>query len=383
MPNGFNIKEGFLKLLKELVHDDRFISLVIDLLLGRKSAPEGLKSLFMNASYDQSLNEVVVAHRMFRTALNEEFEPFNGKDKNLLRAIAKLQKKSFRFQRQVIIKAMRKSGVPAALYKLIKTRGTDPKAWVVVAQAVVDALYEISQEEDGKEIKAMLAENVEDSYGGRIPVNVYVGRFQPFHLGHLSCVHEAAKYGLRTVICPVMKGKSASAGEHPFDDEIEMEMFGRLKDSYEDIADIIPVKNSFIEFWVYPLREHGFEPITWTTGKDRVPSYQAMVDKYREKYELAPNFKILPLDKNVDAEGGSASNTSDISGTRVRECLMNDDREGFMRQMPECLHDMYDEMRRALVGEPEPAVSLAENNEYEEYRKRIDEAITKLVKGNK
>ena len=382
MPENFNIKGGFVKLVKSLVHSEEFVNGFVNLLLGRKDAARELKTLFLRKSMGYTLNEVVMAHRLFRANLNESLAPNNEKDILLLRQIAKLPKKSLEFQSKVIVKTLKKPGTVAALYKLIRSEGTDPKAWAVLAPAVVDSISEAIEDEDKEHVKFALSESVEASYGGRMPVNVYIGRFQPFHLGHLSCLQKAAEYGLRTVICPVMKGSSKSAGEHPFE-SIEGEMFETLKDEYQDlIADVIPVKNAFIEFWVYALRERGFEPITWTTGQDRAPSYQSMVDKYREKYELSPNLKVLALDKNVDAEGGSADNTGNISGTRIRECLMNDDREGFQRQMPECLWPMYDEMRHALLGDEAPAQHISSSlMEDEMRRKKLDEAITKLVKG--
>lgn len=388
MLTKFNIREGLTNVIHGLVEDGDFAEAVMNLAIGRREAADELNLMIRRASQEHTLNEIVSVHRYFKAPLDEsKFGDINAKPKELLRKVNDIRKKSHEFQSAVIAKSITDPKVLAALVKAVKSRGADVPADLVLAKSLVKSAKEVAAEEDKEEIKTMLSEDVESSYGGRIPVNVYVGRFQPFHLGHLSCVKEAAKYGLRTVICPVMKGKTASAGDHPFDEAVENEMFGRLKNSQEEIADVIPVKNSFIEFWVYPLREAGYEPITWTTGEDRVPSYQAMVDKYREKYELVPNFKILALDKNVDGVDGSASNTSNISGTRVRECLMNDDKEGFVRQMPECLHDMYDKMRRALTGEEEPAYqtsgTINEDEAYAEYRKRLDEAIARLVKGER
>ena len=58
-----------------------------------------------------------------------------------------------------------------------------------------------------------------------------------------------------------------------------------------------------------------------------------------------------------------------------------------MAEMPQCLWDMYDEMRQVMVGDTMPAQQMmAEEkteDEYFAYRKRLDEAIESLVKGNK
>lgn len=385
MANGFNIKEGLLNTLKLALKDDGFIEAIFELLLGRKDAGRKAKGILRSLSMELTLNEMVAINRLLKRPINEGLlDGVGEKSKDAMREIFKIYHKTEQFKRRVVFKAIKKPGAFIALVRVIATEGADVKSDAILAKALIEAAIEVAEEENKTQVKAALSENVEQSYGGRKPVNVYVGRFQPFHLGHLSCLQKAAEYGLRTVICRVMKGSSASAKDHPFV-AIEEEMFDRLKSAYPDlIADVIPVKNAFIEFWLYPARERGFEPITWTTGQDRVASYQSMVDKYMDKYELSHNFKVLPLDKNMDADGGSANNLSDISGTNVRKCLINDDREGFEKQMPECLWDMYDAMREALMGDTaQVQQSTASLSEEEMMRKRIDEAIERLVKGRK
>ena len=195
----------------------------------------------------------------------------------------------------------------------------------------------------------LISEGVEDSYSGRKPVNIYTGRFQPFHLGHLSNLEEAAKLGLRTVICPVMKGKTTKVMDHPFE-AVEGEMFERIKNAYGDlIVDILPIKSPYIDNWLEPVRNLGLEPITWSTGSDRAPSYNAMIDGNRERCGLSDNFRVLVLDKDMEADGGSANDTGKISGTAIRKCLIDGNEEGFRAQMPECLWCMYDKMRETIL----------------------------------
>lgn len=238
----------------------------------------------------------------------------------------------------------------------------------------------------------------EDRYDGRMPVNVYTGRFQPFHLGHLNNLREAAKRGLRTVICPVMAGKTAkSIAAHPFNGKIEEEMFNRLKVAYGDlIADIIPIARPSLDCWVEAIRERGMEPISWTTGTDQLPAYRNMVEKYGPDFNLVDDFEVIGLNKDTEGENWSADNTGDISATLVRgngkyagKCLGNPDKEAgrkeFESVMPECLYPMFDEMRRILYGDEEPAKmgvyeGLMRDMEYRRYRKSLDEAITRLVK---
>lgn len=408
MNKAFDINSGLLNVLRGLLHDGNFAHNVIELLLGDKDAPWSLECMLKRKSYDNTLNEVVAIHRLFKRNLNESFAQNNEKDEGLVHKLLDIRKKSMKFQTQVIVKTLKKPGAVVALVKLIATEGTDAKSWAVLAPMVVDSAVDVAsenkektQEPERQEMSmnesaisnrlrrvfkhgshSVISENAEDRYGGRIPVNVYTGRFQPFHLGHLSNLEEAAKRGLRTVICPVMKGSSAKAKDHPFE-AVEGEMFEKIKNAYGDlVADIVPIKNPFIEFWVIPLRERGFEPIMWTTGTDRQPSYAAMVEKYKDKYELVDSFEVVGLDKDMEAGGGTETNTAGISGTAIRKCLVDGDEEGFRRQMPKCLWDMYGEMREIMMQQVAPAqqTSLTED---EIRRKLIDEAIERLVKGKK
>ena len=333
-----------------------------------------------------------------------------GLPKELAGKLMEIRKKSIKFQRKVLIRTLKKPGMLGAFLYVIKaliTQGyliddilATPQAIKLITCLVETAIEVASEEQEMQPAlneaataqmlrrifkhanhKTNISEAVDDRYGGRMPVNIYTGRFQPFHLGHLSNLEEAAKRGLRTVLCPVMKGSSKSAKDHPFE-AVEGEMFERLKNAYGDlIVEIQPIKNPFVEFWLYPLREKGYEPIMWTTGTDRQPSYEAMIEKYKDKYGLVDGFEVVGIDKDMDAEGGSATDTGKISGTGIRKCLVDGDEEGFRRQMPKCLWDMYGKMREIMLQYAAPAQELTEDEIYELYKKRVDEAIEKLVKG--
>lgn len=378
MANNFDINSGLLNVLRGLLHDENFACNIIDLLLGHKKAPWALEHALKQESYGQTLNEVVAVHRLMKKNLNETSDTENRKDKGLLRKIFEIRKQSMKFQTQVIVKTLKKPGAVPALIKLIASEGTDAKSWAVLAPMVVDSAVDVASEnpneisinesaissrlrrmfKHGSHSKSMLSEGIDDRYDGRIPVNVYVGRFQPFHLGHLSNLEEAAKRGLRTVICPVMKGATAkSIKGHPFD-AIDGQIFEKLKAAYGDlIIDVIPIKNPFlIDTWLPELRAKGYEPIAWTTGEDRAASYKSIIEANKEKLGLDDNFELIVLAKNMGVGGGSEDDTKGIEGRVIRQCLVDGDEEGFRRQMPKCLWDMYDTMRQIMVGNTEPAV---------------------------
>lgn len=410
MAEKFNIKEGIAKSLKTALKNDNFITAVFDMLLGRKDAANEVEYELKSAAQENTLNEIVSVHRLYKQPLAENaIVNLVSMPKELISQLMEIRKKSARFQRKVLVRTLKKPGMFASFVYVIKALITagypiddllaTPQA-IKLITALIETAVEVAREDEeseatineavmvekmrrafrhGSRSRSVLSEEFEDRYGGRMPVNVYTGRFQPFHLGHLSNLEEAAKRGLRTVICPVMAGKTAkSIAAHPFNGELEEEMFNRLQSTYGDlIADIIPISRPSLDTWVEAIRERGMEPITWTTGMDRKPSYEAMIQRYGKDFNLVDNFEVIGLEKDMDAEGGSADDTGKISGTAIRKCLVDGNEEGFRAQMPQCLWDMYDAFRQALMPAQQ---AITESNAYEDFRKSLDKGIKKLLK---
>lgn len=408
MTEEFNIKEGIAKSLKTALKNNSFISAVFSMLMGEKGAEKEVEYWLKSSARENTLNEVVSIHRLYKHGLNENaIIKLTSAPKELLGRLNNICKKSSNFQKKVLIRTLKKPGMFKCFVYIIKSLCTagypiddviaTPMA-VKFITALVETAVEVAAEENetqpslnetiileklhrimrhGSKTSGMISEEMDDRYGGRMPVNVYTGRFQPFHLGHLSNLEAAAKRGLRTVICPVMKGKTTKPEDHPFE-ELDNEILQRIKSAYGDlVVDVIPIKNAFVEFWLNPLREAGYEPITWTTGMDRKPAYDAMIEKYKDKYGLVNDFEVIGLAKDMDAEGGSADDTSGISGTAVRKCLVNGDEEGFRRQMPKCLWDMYPAMHEIMQQYAQPAIT--ESEAYAKYKKYLNEKIEKLL----
>lgn len=335
MVESFNINTGLVNVLRGLLHDEGFAKSVIDMLLGRNGASEAITQALRQESYGKTLNEVVAVHRVLKCALNEEMEPYNGKDKKILRKLLVISRKSMRFQSEVIAKTLKKPGAVKALIKLIGSKGRDKSAWMVLAPMVIESANETASEDE--QMQVALSESIADS-GNK--VNIMVGRFQPFTLGHLKClIAIKEKLGIPTFLC-VIPGNGDD--KHPFMGAIQDEMLERLAEAYPDvIAGFKYVKNAFLETWVIAANEADAEPVSLTCGTDRYDAYNNMVQKYGQKYGLNPDFKVFCLDRADD----------NISATSVRECLLNDDKEGFIRQMPECLHPMYDKLRNTMVAD--------------------------------
>lgn len=404
----FNIKDGLVKSLKTALKDNGFISAFFKLLANEPGANEEFEFSLKRASQENTLNEMVAVHRLFNGTLNEVklgVGVDSVKAPKWLKQMKELRKESVDFQKEVLLRTLKKPGMKACFFYVVKALATPgyvvddvlaaPQT-IKLAKGLIESAIEIKQEKraisEEKIVKSLnrllnhasrqkriIKEEMEDKYGGRMPVNVYTGRFQPFHLGHLSNLEEAAKRGLRTVICPVMAGKTAkSIAAHPFNGELEDEMFRRLQTTYKNlIAGIIPISRPSLDCWVEQIREKGMEPITWTTGMDRKPSYENMIVKYGPDFNLVKDFEVIGLEKDMDAEGGSADDTGKISGTAIRQCLVDGNEEGYRAQMPQCLWDMYDAFRQALMPAQQ---TITESKEFKDFKKHLSRELDKLIK---
>ena len=152
-------------------------------------------------------------------------------------------------------------------------------------------------------------------------VNIVVGRFQPFTKGHLACVEEAfTKKHLNTVLVMIETPESKVDKKHPFPSTLLLDIYkGLVKENHID--DIVLVKNADIVKIAGVLREKHYQIASWTCGTDRVNDYTRMAKNYGEKAGLAGNFEIIEVKRGDD----------DISATKVRQALTDDDFETFAK----------------------------------------------------
>ena len=378
MVEDFNIKEGLTKALKTALKNDSFVAAVFDMLLGRKNAANEVEYELKSAAQENTLNEIVAVHRLYKQTLKEGvIGSVMEKPKELMRRIFEIRKKSTKFMRKVLIQTLKKPGMLASFIYIIKAILTPgyvlddllaaPQA-VRFIKALIETAIEVANEDE--EMQVALAEGITTNENS---VNIMVGRFQPFTLGHLKCLRGIKNsLGVPTLLC-VIPGNGDD--KHPFMGSVQDEMYEKLKEANPDlIADVAYVKNAFLEAWVIAAKERGLEPVSWTCGNDRIDSYRSMVAKHGEKYGLNPDFQVYLVDRGDD----------NISATSVRESLLAGNKEKFMSEMPECLWDMYDEMRQVMVGETEPAYSqMNEDERYYRAKEKLNEAIEKMVERTK
>lgn len=177
-------------------------------------------------------------------------------------------------------------------------------------------------------------------------VTILVGRFQPFTKGHLKCAEQAsAKTGLPTVVCVVDRDESKISNDNPFPVKPLVNKYNKLLKS-NNIEEFIAIPLNYIGSIAEALKEKGYEVGAWVCGSDRAESYKGQVNRYMNSdgYDNAPlsdDFKVIEIDRDLNAE-------DNVSATKVRECLLNNNKEGFVNLVPKKLAPLYDEWKEQV-----------------------------------
>lgn len=181
-------------------------------------------------------------------------------------------------------------------------------------------------------------------------VNIIIGRFQPFTLGHLKCAQEAQKkLGVKSVLLVINTVKQDA--RHPFlTKQIEKILDKMCKDE-PSLAGYVLVKNADIVKNIEILREAGYEPISWTCGTDRYAPYETMVKKYGKDINLDPNFEMIEVKRGDE----------DISATAVRKALRDNDEDTFKNLVPDSWKKQFAFLREIIMGVDESISTDAGN----------------------
>ena len=176
-------------------------------------------------------------------------------------------------------------------------------------------------------------------------VNIVIGRFQPVTKGHYSCVEAAWKEkGIPTVICMIDVPENKVDERHPFPTTMLVDLYRDLFKKDPKIADVVMVKNADIVKIAEELKKEGYEIASWTCGTDRIDSYTKMSDKYKDQAGLADDFEMIEVKRGDE----------DISATKVRQALLDDDRTTFLKMVPtvslssRLKHDLFTELQEQI-----------------------------------
>lgn len=208
-------------------------------------------------------------------------------------------------------------------------------------------------------------------------INMTVGRFQPFTLGHLNMIKEGTNnnvpciiYQIRTKDVPetlngwkvgsrivkrseinniikyIEDPNNVLLSKHendiikrPFSNELINKELDIVKSNNKNlIYDVVYVSNMFealIKFNDFIIENNDkFEPGNLICGDDRYESYSNTVNKYDELDSILYNRKVRNYLKNKLNVLYLERNQNGISGTKVREAIIKNDKSTFVSIMP-------------------------------------------------
>jgi cytidyltransferase-like protein len=174
--------------------------------------------------------------------------------------------------------------------------------------------------------------NVPHKEKGKKPVNMFVGRFQPFTLGHVKVFEKMYKENGLPVVVYMVRGGKADPEKRPFDEDMQQAMFAKMKKQYPFLEASIVVPNGAIDT-MFAAARPAYEPMMWGYGTDRKKSYGAMINKqsYRDELGVDPSFKGFEIKRGDE----------NISASKVRNALKIDDEKTFKKMTPKSIHKFY------------------------------------------
>jgi cytidyltransferase-like protein len=170
---------------------------------------------------------------------------------------------------------------------------------------------------------------------------MFVGRFQPFTLGHqkvIETIYKQNGYPVVIFLIKAKKKKAEDAFKRPYDEATQLGMLNRLKGKLP-IEDVKVLPTAAIDKMFNALRPK-YEPVLCGTGTDRmkVYGYQVNNDKYREALGVRDDFGLFEIPRTG----------KNISATQVRNAMLDGDDKLFKKLTPRGLHNMFDELKQKL-----------------------------------
>lgn len=146
---------------------------------------------------------------------------------------------------------------------------------------------------------------------GEKPVSVFMGRCQPLSKAHYNIIEEMISDGNEPYVFLVHGAKSKQE-LNPFDIDIQEKM---INEAFDNVK-IRHISNGFMGEFINILRNENLEPINWYCGSDNEVSYRGQLDRYKDSLNLSLSLKVV-------------NRTDEISSTKIRESLKNDDKSSF------------------------------------------------------
>ena len=210
-------------------------------------------------------------------------------------------------------------------------------------------------------------EEYDDSTSNRIKdpkrINLMIGRFQPFHNGHLKMAKKMKeRNGFDSYVAVVYPGHNRS-GKSPFGEETISKYMDSVKEKNEVISDYYIHRTGYLGNILEKLEEDGYSVELLGCGEDRIADYKKQMEYLR-------NSSTTDL-VNTDFEIYETPRSH--SATEVRKSIENSDFSAFKKMTPSGVTSLYD-----LLGSEIRKESVSESDEFKNLGNIINETMEQI-----
>jgi len=170
-------------------------------------------------------------------------------------------------------------------------------------------------------------------------VNLLVGRFQPFHNGHLKMAKVMKeKNGLPSIVSVVHPGHNKS-GNSPFNEDLVSKYMESIVRNHGDlIQGFFIVKRGLLGVIYGTSKEHGYKVNLIGSGEDRIENYKKQSDYLKKAGgDFPKEIEIFETPRST-------------SGTDVRKAIAEEDFLAFKKLVPQSVSSFYSSLVSAING---------------------------------
>ena len=173
---------------------------------------------------------------------------------------------------------------------------------------------------------------------GDTPVNIFVGRFQPFTLGHVKVLKKLHEQNGYPVVVFLIRAKKFNPEKTPFTEDIQQSMFAKMTKEFKFLEGSYIIPTAAIDT-IFSILRPTYEPVLWGFGTDR-KTYRYQIDnqRYRQELNVRDDFSGFEIKRD----------DSNISASKVRNAIQIDDIKSFKKMTPKSIHSFYQELQSQL-----------------------------------
>lgn len=162
-------------------------------------------------------------------------------------------------------------------------------------------------------------------------VELFIGRFQPPHIGHMAIIKK-----MKNPVVALVKGAKSSKDttRNPLDGDTQVRL---LKKAMPGVT-VMVVASGYIPDILNTIRKEGMEVTAMYAGEDRFSMYSSQIEKFNERVED---------DQKMEVQMKKTPRVT--SATDVRNSIKDDDYETFKKLMPKALHGEWDMLRKKIT----------------------------------